>query len=98
VVSISDGDTLTVMVDRQQVKVRLADIDAPERKQPYGTRARQSLAELEQIDVGLVAAQSCATMGMEMLTLIPRLTSGAEKRSLTGNDRGVAWKNQSVSA
>lgn len=46
VVSIADGDTLTVLVDRKQVKVRLADIYAPERKQPYGTRSRQSLAEL----------------------------------------------------
>lgn len=31
VVSISDGDTLTVLVDRQQVKVRLAEIDTPKR-------------------------------------------------------------------
>ena len=41
-----DGDTLTVLIDRRQVKVRLADIDAPESKQTFGTRSRQSLAAL----------------------------------------------------
>ncbi len=30
VISVSDGDTLTVLQDRKQVKVRLADIDAPD--------------------------------------------------------------------
>jgi endonuclease YncB( thermonuclease family) len=46
VVSVHDGDTLTVLVEKRQVKVRLTDIDAPELKQPFGTRSRQSLAEL----------------------------------------------------
>jgi micrococcal nuclease len=46
VVKIADGDTLTVLVDKRQVKIRLANIDAPERKQAFGTRSRQSLAEL----------------------------------------------------
>ncbi len=47
VVAIADGDTLTVLnQDSQQVKVRLAEIDAPERRQPFGTRSRQSLGEL----------------------------------------------------
>jgi len=46
VVSVSDGDTLTVLVDRRQVKVRLVDIDAPESKQPFGARSKQSLATL----------------------------------------------------
>jgi endonuclease YncB( thermonuclease family) len=45
VVKVQDGDTLTVLLDRKQVKVRLVDIDAPESKQPFGTRSKQSLAE-----------------------------------------------------
>jgi len=46
VVSVHDGDTLTVLVERRQVKVRLADIDAPEMRQPYGGRSKRSLSEL----------------------------------------------------
>lgn len=32
VVSILDGDTVDVLVDRKPVRVRLAEIDAPERR------------------------------------------------------------------
>src|SRR5262249_5488207 len=45
-IGITDGDTLTVLVDRQSVKVRLADIDAPESKQPFGSRSKQTLSDL----------------------------------------------------
>jgi endonuclease YncB( thermonuclease family) len=47
VVGIADGDTLTVL-DSQQTphKIRLAGIDAPEKRQPFGQRSRQSLAAL----------------------------------------------------
>lgn len=47
VVAIADGDTLTVLTNtRQQVRIRLAEIDTPEAAQPYGSRARQELSEL----------------------------------------------------
>lgn len=47
VVGITDGDTLTLLTDqRQQMSIRLAEIDAPERRQPFGDRAQQMLADL----------------------------------------------------
>lgn len=47
VVGVTDGDTITVLVDgAQQVKVRLAEIDAPERAQPWGNRSKQALSGL----------------------------------------------------
>ena len=47
VVGIADGDTLTVLdAARQQTRVRLAEIDAPESHQPYGSRAKQALSDL----------------------------------------------------
>lgn len=46
VVKIADGDTLTIVIDGEQEKIRLSDIDTPERKQPYGTRAKQALSDL----------------------------------------------------
>jgi len=46
VVSVYDGDTLTLATGQQRLKVRLADVDAPELRQSFGARARQSLIDL----------------------------------------------------
>ena len=47
VVKISDGDTITVLDHyKVQHRVRLTGIDAPERKQAFGSRSRQSLSKL----------------------------------------------------
>lgn len=47
VVGVHDGDTVTVLdAARQQHRIRLAAIDAPELKQAFGTRSRQNLAGL----------------------------------------------------
>ncbi|SHM91271.1 Endonuclease YncB, thermonuclease family [Chryseobacterium carnipullorum] len=42
VVGISDGDTITVLLDGNvQKKLRLAEVDCPEKKQPFGKNAKQ---------------------------------------------------------
>ena len=45
VVGVSDGDTVTVLTaENRQFKIRLSGIDAPEKKQPFGTFAKETLA------------------------------------------------------
>lgn len=47
VVGVTDGDTITVLdAGNVQYKIRLTGIDAPEKKQPFGQRAKERLAEL----------------------------------------------------
>jgi micrococcal nuclease len=47
VIGVTDGDSVTVLRERrEQVKIRLYGIDAPERGQPFGTKSKQHLAGL----------------------------------------------------
>lgn len=47
VTGVSDGDTLTLLIIGQRtVKVRLAEIDAPENGQPFGARSKRMLSDL----------------------------------------------------
>ena len=47
VVKITDGDTLYVLdANHEQHKIRLAGIDAPERKQAYGLASRKHLTSI----------------------------------------------------
>lgn len=52
VVGVSDGDTLTARCEAQAdqpaqtIKVRLAEIDAPERGQAFGNRSKQHLSDV----------------------------------------------------
>jgi len=55
VVGVADGDTITVLdTNREQHKIRLAGIDAPEKAQPFGQRSKQSMSTLvfgKEVDV-----------------------------------------------
>lgn len=46
VVGISDGDTIKILWKSRTLKIRLYGIDCPERKQAFGTRAKEFTASL----------------------------------------------------
>lgn len=47
VVAVLDGDTVTLLdAQRTQHRIRLAQIDAPEKSQAFGERSKKSLSEL----------------------------------------------------
>ena len=46
VTGVADGDTLYADIEGHSIRIRLAQIDAPEKAQPFGRRSEQSLREL----------------------------------------------------
>jgi len=87
VIKIADGDTLTVLRGREQIKVRLAEIDAPEKKQPFGTRARQSLADLCFGQVAEVMVDTTDRYGRS----IARVKCQGQDASYHQIEAGLAW-------
>jgi endonuclease YncB( thermonuclease family) len=68
VIHISDGDTLTVRVsttdvEDENIKIRLAQIDAPERGQPWGTRSKQEIARMVDGKTVMILPQSTDRYG-----------------------------------
>jgi endonuclease YncB( thermonuclease family) len=47
IIGITDGDTVTLLTaNKQQIKIRLDSIDAPEKSQPYGAVSKVALSNL----------------------------------------------------
>lgn len=87
VVGVQDGDSLTVMRERQRLRVRLLGIDAPERNQPYGDRSRKSLA-------GLCWNKKASVTWTEKDTherLLGRVSCAGSDANAEQVRRGLAW-------
>lgn len=88
VIHVADGDTITVLDDsRTQHVIRLSGIDSPEKRQPFGTKAKQHLS-------GLVAGQT-VTVDYKKRDRYKRIVG---KITLNGTDicleqirAGLAW-------
>jgi endonuclease YncB( thermonuclease family) len=46
IVHVADGDTVTLLVQKQQIRIRLAGIDAPEKAQAFGNCSKENLEKL----------------------------------------------------
>jgi endonuclease YncB( thermonuclease family) len=88
VIAVLDGDTVLVLRGAQQVKVRLANIDAPEKAQEYGMASKQSLVEMVLRKQVQVSSQAVDQYG--------RMVAHLSVDGLNVNEeqvrRGMAWE------
>jgi micrococcal nuclease len=87
VIGISDGDTLTVLVDKKTIKIRIAEIDAPESKQAFGTRSKQALSDLCYRVVADVEEVSRDRYGRT----VARVSCGGKDVATSQVRGGMAW-------
>ncbi len=88
VIMVMDGDTVMVLRGGQKLKVRMANIDAPEKDQPFGMEARASLQQLvgkRQVQVDTQAVDQYGRM-VGTLLLDGRNINQEQVR------RGMAWE------
>ena len=88
VVGVADGDTITVLdVDKVQHKIRLAGIDAPEKKQPFGNRSKESLSDLVFDKTVNVETEKRDRYGRQ----IGKVLVNGQDVNLVQVERGMAW-------
>jgi micrococcal nuclease len=87
VIKVQDGDTVDVLVNRKPVRIRLAEIDAPEKKQPFGERSRQTLISLVYRKQVTVAVQNKDRYGRVVGTIYLQ-GSNINKEMVR---KGMAW-------
>lgn len=88
VVGVADGDTITVLDgDKVQHKIRLAGIDAPEKKQPFGNRSKESLSELAFDKTVDVETSKRDRYGRQ----IGKVLVNGQDVNLVQIERGMAW-------
>jgi endonuclease YncB( thermonuclease family) len=88
VVGVADGDTLTILDGNKGLtKIRLHQIDAPEKKQDFGQRSKQSLSDLaygKQVRVEVFDTDKYGrTVG--------KVWVGSTDANLEQVKRGMAW-------
>ena len=88
VVGVHDGDTVTLLLEgNHQIKVRLAQIDAPELDQAFGQQSKQSLSEMVFNKTIKVEKETIDKYGRTVGTLFVN-DLDANKEQIK---RGMAW-------
>jgi endonuclease YncB( thermonuclease family) len=87
VINVSDGDTIIVRSSDQNIKIRLAQIDAPERGQPWGGKSTQTLAGLVAGKTILVSPQDTDRYGR----MIAHVSFEGKDVNAAMIEQGAAW-------
>lgn len=88
VVGVADGDTITVLdADKVQHKIRLSGIDAPEKKQAFGNRSKESLSALAFDKTVNVETEKRDRYGRQ----IGKVLVDGRDVNLVQVERGMAW-------
>jgi len=88
VVNVHDGDTATLATwDGRQIKIRLAQIDAPESDQAYGEQSQRSLAGLVRNRIVRVETETLDKYGRTVGTIFV----GGQDINREQIKRGMAW-------
>lgn len=69
VIAVIDGDTVLALRDKQKIKIRLADIDAPENAQAFGQESREYLKSRLYKKVVQVESRTVDQYGRTIATL-----------------------------
>ena len=88
VIAVMDGDTLLVIRNGHPVKVRFAEIDAPEKTQPFGMASQKSLAEMVMGKQIKVVSRAVDDYGR----LVATVYAGEINVNREQVRRGMAWE------
>ena len=98
VISIADGDTFTLVdAAMKQTRIRLAEIDAPEKSQPYGQKSRWHLSKLvfgKSVNVRVVNIET----GTELARFDLSEDASEDNAVMFGEltREGIGWKFKAV--
>jgi endonuclease YncB( thermonuclease family) len=88
VIGVADGDTVTLLDDQKnQHKIRLQGIDAPEKAQAFGNKSKQSLHEMVHGKEVFVDVQKKDKYGRSVGKILVNQTDAC----LEQIKRGMAW-------
>jgi len=88
IVRVLDGDTIEVLVNKEPIRVRLANIDCPEKKQPYGSAAKKYVLEVTAHEIVTVESGKKDRYGRTIGEVI--LSNGSSLNRLLLS-HGYAW-------
>jgi endonuclease YncB( thermonuclease family) len=88
VIKVTDGDTVNVLTGYNQThKIRLSGIDAPEKRQPFGNKSKQALAD--EVDGKIVTVEF--NKRDKYQRIVGKVIFNGKDVNFSQIKRGLAW-------